>query len=83
MQAHNMGVRNWCVGPCIDFWSDHFVLNTDAMELLVLPMQGDCTLLLSYSKKKNPALQANLEPYQRLLGVGQIWLASSVKVLSC
>ena len=56
LQAQNMGCENGCVGPCIDFWSDHCILNTDAMELLALPMQGIPTLLLPYSKEKNPAL---------------------------
>ena len=34
------GVQNGCLSPCIDFWSDHFILNTNAGKLLAFPMQG-------------------------------------------
>ena len=34
------GVWNECTSPCINFWGDYSVLNTDAMKLLAFPMQG-------------------------------------------
>ena len=39
-----------------DFWSDHFILNTDTMKLLVFPMQGTPHHCYPAKWVENPAL---------------------------
>ena len=39
-------VWNGCAGPCINFWSYHYILNIDAMKLLAFPMQGSLTIII-------------------------------------
>ena len=56
------GVWNSCIGQCIDFWSYHYILNTDAMKLLAFPMQGTQHCCYPAKQVGNPALQMNLEP---------------------
>ena len=52
----------WMHWPMHPFWSDHFVLNTEAVTLSAFPTQG--TLQHCYPVKwiENLALKTNFEP---------------------
>ena len=77
------GVWNGFTALCIEFWSDHFILNADAMKLLVFPLQGTPHHYYPDKEVESHALQTNLEPSQNSLAGDWLWPAPNVKVLSC
>ena len=77
------GMWNGCASLCINFWSDHFVFNTDAEECLTFPMQG--TPFPCYTTQRRRTLPYKLtwnlsEDSWEWTGFGQ---PPSVKLLSC
>ena len=77
------GVWNRCIDLCINFWNHHFILNTDAVKLLVFPMHGTPHSCYPTWRRRTLLYKLTSKDSWEWSGFGQppVWKCWAVKIL--